>query len=54
MRFSHRAATAWDPVLHVVVGEDDTVHGDHSMGFLGPERHLVIDINRAVRWRRAR
>src|ERR1035441_7002052 len=32
----------------------DTVHGDHSLGSLGPERHPVIDINRAAWWRRAR
>ncbi len=36
------------PVLHAVVGEDHTVHGDHSLGSLGPERHLVIDIDRAA------
>ena len=42
------------PVLHAVVGEDDTVHGDHSLRSLGPERHPVIDIHRAAWWRRAR
>ena len=30
------------------------MHGDHSLGSLGPERHPVIDTDCAVWWRRAR
>ena len=41
-------------VLHAVVSEDDTMHGDHSLGSLGPERHPVIDIDRAAWRKRAR
>src|SRR5450759_440598 len=42
------------PVLHAVWGEEDTVHGDHLLGSLGPERQPVIDIDRAAWRRRAR
>ena len=42
------------PILHAVVGEDDTVDRDHSLRILGPERHPVIHIDRAAWWRMER